>query len=177
MSTLAVKGKCPGLYCGRMFIESFNGSMAWSDCGACPRGFRVNSDGECVQCETNPSMYDWQYLGFMVILPLILHWFFIDLAAKERWFAKPNSACQVHFHQFSFPFFSFTKGELILHASAFIEIVTSGVITLLLYEPFWSMTIHACEVTRLADWYTLFHNPTPNYETKLYCTQEAVYPL
>lgn len=90
MSSLAVKGKCPGLYCGRMFIETFNGSMTWSDCGACPRGFRVNSIGvlsECEQCETSPSIYDWQYLGFMVILPLILHWFFIDLAAKERRFA------------------------------------------------------------------------------------------
>ena len=28
-----------------------------------------------------------------------------------------------------------------------------------------------------SDWYTYFHNPTPNYEKTLNCTQEAVYPL
>lgn len=73
--------------------------------------------------------------------------------------------------------FSFTKGELILHLSAFLEVAFSALITLLIYEPLWTLQIHSCEVTRLADWYTLFHNPTPNYETKLYCTQEAVFPL
>lgn len=107
MSALVVKGKCPGLYCGRMFIEAFNGSMAWSECGACPRGFRVNTDGECVQCESSPSFYDWQYLGFMVILPLILHWFFIDLAAKERKFVQFDfwyNSCTV-FIDFHFQFY------------------------------------------------------------------------
>lgn len=179
MSSLSVKRKCPGLYCGQILLETFNGSMAWSECGACPRGFRVipdDSSSECVQCETTPSMYDWQYLGFMIILPLILHWFFIDLAAKERRFVI-SVVVLLHTLNFDNFRFSFTKGELILHASAFIEVLTSAVITLLLYEPFWSLKIHSCEVTRLADWYTLFHNPTPNYETKLYCTQEAVYPL
>lgn len=88
MTLTELKSKCPGLYCGRQFTESINGSMTWSECGACPRGYRVNimSDiSECMPCENNPSTYDWLYLGFMAMLPLILHWFFIDLAAKERW--------------------------------------------------------------------------------------------
>lgn len=88
MTLTELKSKCPGLYCGRQFTDSINGSMTWSDCGACPRGYRVNimSDiSECMPCENNPSTYDWLYLGFMAMLPLILHWFFIDLAAKERW--------------------------------------------------------------------------------------------
>lgn len=46
-----------------------------------------------------------------------------------------------------------------------------------MYEPFWSLNIYACNVTKLSDWYTLFHNPSPNYGEKLHCTQEAVYPL
>lgn len=82
-----MKGKCPGLYCGRQITEAFNRTVL-SDCGACPRGFRVNiisEDSECMSCENYPSTYDWLYLGFMAMLPLILHWFFIDLAAKERW--------------------------------------------------------------------------------------------
>lgn len=73
--------------------------------------------------------------------------------------------------------FSVTKGEAILHMSALFEVSMSAVSTLLMYEPYWSLNIYSCNVFRLADWYTLFHNPTPNYETKLYCAQEAVYPL
>lgn len=158
--------------------------MSWSDCGACPRGYRVNISlsefSECMPCKSNPTTYDWLYLGFMAMLPLILHWFFIDLAAKERWFvlvtftylsvSKTISICV----DFSF---SFTKGEIVLHVSAFFEVFISAIITLLIYEPFWSLRIYSCNVSRLSDWYTLFHNPTPNYEKKLYCTQEAVYPL
>ena len=39
----------------------------------------------------------------------------------------------------------------------------------------WS--IYACRIERLSDWYTYFHNPNPNYEKTLNCTQEAVYPF
>lgn len=74
--------KCPGLYCGRIYLEN----DVWSDvCGACPRGFRVNETNLCVPCTDNPGSYDWLYLGFMTTMPLIMHWFFIDMAAKEQW--------------------------------------------------------------------------------------------
>lgn len=73
--------KCPGLYCGRTYLEL---NDTWSDCGACPRGFRVNESDFCIPCEDIPSSYDWLYLGFMVTMPLIAHWFFIDMAAKEQ---------------------------------------------------------------------------------------------
>lgn len=185
MTLADLKTKCPGLYCGRQFTDSINGSMSWSDCGACPRGFRVNilSDiSECMPCENNPSTYDWLYLGFMAMLPLILHWFFIDLAAKERWFVPfilfpIDFSWKSHLKSGFYSHFSFTKGEIILHISAFFEVLISAVVTLLIYEPYWSLKIHSCAVSRLSDWYTLFHNPTPNYDKKLYCTQEAVYPL
>lgn len=181
MSLNSLKSKCPGLYCGRQLLE--NVSISWNiECGACPRGYRVNSENvysACEKCENNPSTYDWLYLGFMAMLPLILHWFFIDLAAKERWFVRMALFLLDVFVIviFSLTLFSFTKGEIILHISAFFEVLLSAVITLLIYEPFWSLRIHSCSVSRLSDWYTLFHNPTPNYEKKLYCTQEAVYPL
>lgn len=189
MTLTELKSKCPGLYCGRQFTDSLNGStMTWSDCGACPRGYRVNimSDiSECMPCENNPSTYDWLYLGFMAMLPLILHWFFIDLAAKERWLVSHRQMLfvfvkfQLNSEErcFFILLFSFTKGEIILHISAFFEVFTSAIVTLLIYEPYWTLKIHSCAVSRLSDWYTLFHNPTPNYEKKLYCTQEAVYPL
>lgn len=76
--------KCPGLYCGMMKLG--NGSV-YSECGACLRGYRVLIHSEnsfCMPCDREPTSYDWLYLGFMAMMPLILHWFFIDLAAKER---------------------------------------------------------------------------------------------
>nr|CAD7573492.1 unnamed protein product [Timema californicum] len=73
---------CPGIYCGRHYLADGN----WSDCGACPRGYRTNSYSICVKCEDSPEFYDWLYLGFMVLLALVLHWFCIDTAALRRRF-------------------------------------------------------------------------------------------
>lgn len=53
----------------------------------------------------------------------------------------------------------------------------AGVVAVLLVSPMGVFAIRSCRVDTLADWYTLLHNPTPNYEEKIYCTQEAVYPL
>lgn len=72
--------KCPGLYCGRQLLENGN----WSDCGACPRGFRTNDSSVCVPCGDQPVFYDWLYLGFMVLLPLVFHVFCIDNISPLR---------------------------------------------------------------------------------------------
>lgn len=77
-----MSGKCPGLYCGRTLIDDI-----WSDCGSCPRGFRVNTstnNSGCFPCNDSPIFYDWLYLGFMVLLALVLHWFFIDMVAMRK---------------------------------------------------------------------------------------------
>lgn len=121
------------------------------------RGFRVDKQYICSPCQNDLSEYDWLYLGFMAILPLIIHWFCIDLNRQNQR--------------------KFTKGEMILHASACIEVLLSAFLTILFTDPVWELRINSCGVRVLSDWYTLFHNPTPNYETTLYCTQEAVYPL
>lgn len=65
--------KCPGHYCGRIELGSNN----YSDCGACPRGYRAELS-ICKYCDDKPELYDWLYLGFMSLLPLVLHWFCID---------------------------------------------------------------------------------------------------
>lgn len=72
--------RCPGLYCGRQILS--NGS--WSNCGACPRGYRTNGSSACIECNDRPEFYDWLYLGFMALIALVLHWFSIDTAAKRR---------------------------------------------------------------------------------------------
>ncbi|XP_015591184.1 JNK1/MAPK8-associated membrane protein [Cephus cinctus] len=143
--------RCPGLYCGRELLLDGN----WSDCGACPRGFRTNSSA-CVPCDDVPMFYDWLYLGFMALLALVLHWFCIDRLAMRR---------------------NITKEVIALHFSALFEIITASFITLQLTDPIGTFGIRSCKARRLSDWYTLLHNPNPNYEMTLHCTQEAVYPL
>lgn len=144
--------RCPGLYCGRELLS--NGS--WSSCGACPRGYRTNGSSACIECSDSPEFYDWLYLGFMALLALVLHWFSIDTAARRR---------------------SFCKEVLVLHISALLEIVTSAILTLLLSDPTGNLAVRSCRTQKLSDWYTLLHNPSPNYDKTLHCTQEAVYPL
>lgn len=166
--------KCPGIYCGRvdygeywkwiqkhnkrLKFNSFPGNFNFSSCGACPRGSRVDpmKDYICKPCDKPLSSDDWLYLGFMSILPLIFHWFSINNSAKQR---------------------RFTKEEIILHTSAFIEVGISAFLTILLTEPKWSLEIHSCGVRNFSDFYTLFYNPSPHYEKTLICTQEAVFPL
>lgn len=143
---------CPGLYCGRILSE--NGTIG--DCGECPRGFRVNDSSICSKCTESLELYDFLYITFICILPLFMHWYFIDACSKER---------------------IFSKNQIILHLSAFFEVIISAVISVFLIEPFGRFYINSCGVKKFSDWYTLFYNPTPNYEDKLYCTTEAVYPL
>lgn len=145
--------KCPGLYCGRELLAD----GTWSECGSCPRGYRTNETSHCVPCEDRPIFYDWLYLGFMTFSPLVLHWFCIDNTTPFRGRLR--------------------KGALVLHLSALVEIALAAVATILLVEPFGELDLKACPVTSLSDWYTLFHNPRPNYTEVLHCTQEAVYPL
>lgn len=71
--------KCPGLYCGRLKLDN----DTWSDCGACPRGYQVVAN-HCIPCTDTPTQYDWLYLGFMALMPLIGSWFFIDMVSKEQ---------------------------------------------------------------------------------------------
>ena len=86
----------------------------------------------------------------------MLHCFFIDLDAKDR---------------------KFSRKQLILTSCAFMEILLSALLSILLMEPMWQLRLYSCEVKRFIDFYTLFYNPSPNYEERLHCTQEAVYPL
>lgn len=75
-------GKCPGSYCGRMPIMN---ESTYSDCGACERGYiRNNSDPNhsCVFCENTLENYDFLFLAFNCIVPLLIHLFLIDFTTK-----------------------------------------------------------------------------------------------
>lgn len=56
----------------------------------CPRGERTNLQKVCERCTESPELYDWLYLGFMAMLPLVLHWFFIE------WYSGKKRCGRVH---------------------------------------------------------------------------------
>lgn len=82
-------------------------------------------------------------------------------------------------HILTLNMFSFRCGRSLipLHVSALLESVVAAILTLLLVEPYGSLRVRSCPVTKLSDWYSMLLNPQPNYAQKLYCTQEIVYPL
>ncbi|XP_008398316.1 JNK1/MAPK8-associated membrane protein [Poecilia reticulata] len=149
-SGVAMSSTCPGLYCGRIMV---NGTVE-GECGVCPRGERANIEKVCQRCTECPELYDWLYLGFMAMLPLVLHWFFIE------WYSGKKSS-----------------SALLQHVTAMLECSVSAVVTLLLTEPVGKLSIRSCRVQMLSDWYTMLYNPSPDYVNTLHCTQEAVYPL
>nr|SVE74383.1 EOG090X0BGA [Daphnia barbata] len=148
--------RCPGFYCGRHQIPDGNGTNIWSSCGSCPRGSRANSTWACADCTSSPTAYDWMYLCFMVLVGLLAQWYSIDIVAAST--------------QLSWKTFG-------THVSAFVETCLSACMALLLHDPLGSLQLKSCGVEQLSDWYTILHNPNPNYEEVLHCAQEAVYPL
>ncbi|KAJ3608927.1 hypothetical protein NHX12_023455 [Muraenolepis orangiensis] len=120
----------------------------------CPRGERTSLQKVCERCSESPELYDWLYLGFMAMLPLVLHWFFIE------WYSGKKSS-----------------SALLQHITATVECGVSAVVTLLVTEPVGLLAIRSCRVQMLSDWYTMLYNPSPDYITTMHCTQEAVYPL
>nr|ACO10195.1 JNK1-associated membrane protein [Caligus rogercresseyi] len=148
---------CPGLYCGRIPLGGEDEGLL-GPCGQCPRGWRVfnNTHSICQKCEEAPELYDWFYLAFMSLFVLVLHWIFIDTAAKRR---------------------KLTREVLFTHLCAALEVGLSSGLSLLWAEPFGSFSLVSCHYQHLGDWYTALHNPNPNYEETIHCTTEAIYPL
>ncbi|XP_078516738.1 JNK1/MAPK8-associated membrane protein isoform X1 [Lissotriton helveticus] len=145
---------CLGLYCGKTVID-VNGTAIYGECGVCPRGQRTTDQLKiCRPCEESPELYDWLFLGFMAMLPLVLHWFFIE------WYSGKKSS-----------------SALFQHATALFECSVAAIVTLLVSHPVGRLYIQSCRVKMLSDWYTMLYNPSPDYITTVHCTQEAVYPL
>ncbi|XP_051010607.1 JNK1/MAPK8-associated membrane protein-like [Acomys russatus] len=146
---------CFGLYCGKTLLFKNSSTEIYGECGACPRGQRTNEQKYCQPCTESPELYDWLYLGFMAMLPLVSHWICIERKLKN----------------------GISRGVLFQQVSALFECSMAAVVTLLVNDPAGTLSIHSCRVLMLSDWYTMLYNPSPDYITTLHCTQEAVYPL
>lgn len=65
---------CAGYYCGRSKFS--NGNI--SECGSCPRGYKVDSAYMCAPCDDPPAFYDWLFLIFTVLVPLMFQCYYIE---------------------------------------------------------------------------------------------------
>lgn len=139
---------CPGFYCGKI---SINGT-----CGACEKGYISDSSSICIKCFQKLLLYDWLFLGFIIIQPIIFNFYFtVKLSIK----LKSNSKLWI------------------LRLFMFCKSLLSFLISLMLFEPVGMLQITKCSTNRLSDWYTMFYNPKLDFVNTVYCTQEAVYPL
>uniref|UniRef100_A0A0M3IVD5 JNK1/MAPK8-associated membrane protein n=1 Tax=Ascaris lumbricoides TaxID=6252 RepID=A0A0M3IVD5_ASCLU len=77
---------CPA-FCGRIATTWPSGNITYSDCQACGWGSRSIEKYLCAPCEESLPLYDWLYLAFVAIVPLLIHSFFIQFyAPKSRFF-------------------------------------------------------------------------------------------
>ncbi|KAM5340015.1 JNK1/MAPK8-associated membrane protein isoform 4-T4 [Glossophaga mutica] len=79
-----IQPACLGLYCGKTLLFKNGSTEIYGECGVCPRGQRTNAQKYCQPCTESPELYDWLYLGFMAMLPLVLHWFFIEWYSGKK---------------------------------------------------------------------------------------------
>nr|AAF36133.1 HSPC213 [Homo sapiens] len=145
---------CLGLYCGKTLLFKNGSTEIYGECGVCPRGQRTNAQKYCQPCTESPELYDWLYLGFMAMLPLVLHWFFIE------WYSGKKSSSALF--------------NTSLH---YLNAAWQLLSPYLWSDPVGVLYIRSCRVLMLPDWYTMLYSPSPDYVTTVHCTHEAVYPL
>ena len=140
--------QCHGLFCGR----PTNTSDCAGTCGVCPRGYRTNSY-YCTKCEALLKLYDWLFLGFILICVVVSNFYAIDM------------------------FHARGRKSWLYPLSVILESFISFMLMVLTFEPRGELVLYSCGVKSIKDWYTFFYNPKPDYVNVVRCTQEAVYPL
>ncbi|VDO58495.1 unnamed protein product, partial [Onchocerca flexuosa] len=123
---------------------------------ACSWGHRSVEKFLCSSCDDLLPLYDWLYLLFIALVPLLLNSFFVQL------YAAPKSTRQQLFLQ---------------HLCCLLECVLSALLSLLLMPPRGTPILYSCTKNSLRDWYPVFYNPVVNHTHILRCTQEIVFPL
>jgi len=137
--------KCPGRYCGREMNSE--GLVVNEECKSCPRGYRTDHY-VCLPCEKKINTYSILYLAFMFSITWLIQFLVIAITSEKE------------------------KSRIILSICVTLEAGVSLILSLLSFKPLGSLNLDSCGVKRLADWYSIFHNPR-NY----HCASEAIYPL
>ncbi|VDM95698.1 unnamed protein product [Thelazia callipaeda] len=155
---LTTASNCPG-FCGRQATTWSSGNITYSDCQACSWGYRSVDKFLCSSCNDLLPLYDWLYLLFVAIIPLLLNSFFVQV------YATPKRSASVRQHLF------------LQHLCCLLECGTSALFSVLLMPPRGSPLLYGCAKSSLREWYPMFYNPIINHTHTLRCTQEIVFPL
>lgn len=147
---------CHG-FCGRYQLYTNNTSEStWSECGPCKWGSSAVNHRVCIPCESDLSTYDWLFLIFMTILPLLVHCFCVHLYA-------PKNTSRVH--------------ELCEHLCCGLECLVAFIAAILVFPPRLSFAVWGCARSSIKEWYPELYNPIINHVKPLRCSYEVVFPL
>ncbi|VDD85076.1 unnamed protein product [Enterobius vermicularis] len=171
---LASPRACPG-FCGRTASSAVFGNTTYSSCQverkqeeldaltveagleACSWGSRSwGSSTLCTVCFEPLPLYDWLYLLFVAIVPLLLHSLFIYIYTSKN---------------------CFRRLQFIHYLCSFFECFLSSVFSLLVVPPKGSLLLYGCPKWSLREWYPVFYNPVVNHTYTLRCAHEIVFPL
>lgn len=146
---------CPG-FCGRIATSAV-GNITYSSCQACSWGSRSwGSSTLCTVCVQPLPLYDWLYLLFIAVVPLLLYSLFIYIYTPKHCSRKLKFA---HY------------------LCCFTECSLSSVLSLLVVPPKGSLLLYGCPKWSLREWYPVFYNPVINHTYTLRCAHEIVFPL
>ncbi|CAB3398399.1 unnamed protein product [Caenorhabditis bovis] len=145
-------------FCGRLavFNESDPNRKQWTNCAACPWGYRASKRSICEPCTSPLPVYDWMYLLFIALLPLLLHMQFIRSARKY---------CRTRAY------------EAAEHISCFMENLIAALVSLFVYPPSFSPQLYTCSKSSMREWYPTSYNPLIGYTKTMRCSYEVVFPL
>ncbi|RNA17193.1 JNK1 MAPK8-associated membrane [Brachionus plicatilis] len=159
MNCLSQMEACPGKYCARTVLNE--SACVLTDCQRCERGFRPDQS-LCVPCVHPAQLYDYMYLVFMFNISVVLHFFYVDksfsLVKKKKNNLKDSKIA-------------------VVYALPLVECIMALITTFLVFPPYGSLKLNACELKELSDWYSVLFNPQIDYDNQLNCTQEIVYPF
>uniref|UniRef100_A0A914Q4D8 JNK1/MAPK8-associated membrane protein n=1 Tax=Panagrolaimus davidi TaxID=227884 RepID=A0A914Q4D8_9BILA len=154
----AEREHCPG-FCGKIVLNSSGPFDEYSDCQPCPWGSQVDIKSKCNECDSNMQGYDFAFIIFHALAPLLINILFIkSYSIKQKKQKIPRIWVFLQF------------------LSAAFEAVLSLIFTLLIYKPIGSLHVYTCQNNFLYEWYPMLFNPLVNYTHIMRCTSEVVYP-
>lgn len=62
----------------------------------------------------------------------------------------------------------------VVYALPLVECIMALITTFLVFPPYGSLELNACELKELSDWYSVLFNPQIDYDNQLNCTQEVI---
>jgi hypothetical protein len=149
---------CPG-FCGKVLLNKTDNGDEYSDCQPCPWGSQVDIKSKCYKCESNMAAYDFAFIIFHAITPLLINILFIksySIKTKKQKIPRIWVFLQL--------------------LSATLEASLSLIFSLLIYKPVGSFEVYTCQSHFLYEWYPMLFNPLVNYTHIMRCTSEVVYP-